>query len=119
MEKSSKTVSLSFDDYKDMAEPLKIPANFDSNAPVVDQVIYTLGYMMEGTVEDIANKLIEFNPSLSIDDAKQYSNDVLVKLHELAKVNTMHVKGQLKYHLHKEVVSHRGQIDPDELELER
>src|SRR5690606_42166393 len=96
MEKSSKTVSLSFDDYKDMAEPLKIPANFDSNAPVVDQVIYTLGYMMEGTVEDIANKLIEFNPSLSIDDAKQYSNDVLVKLHELAKVNTMHVKGQLR-----------------------
>ncbi|WP_134089202.1 hypothetical protein [Olivibacter sp. XZL3] len=116
MEKPLNIPPSAFDDYQDMAEPLKVPANFDVKSSIVDQVIFALGYVMEGTVEDIAGKLITLNPSISLEEAKKYSKEVLEKLHELAKVNAMHVNGQLKYHLHKEVVPHKGQIDPDKLE---
>lgn len=102
-----------FNNYRDATKPLQIPPNFNSDGPIVEQVIFTLAYLMEGTIQDVANKLVELNTSLSLADAEVYSKIVLEKLHDLTKVNAMHVHGKLKYHLHKEVVSHEGKVDPD------
>ncbi len=99
----------------DVSKPLHIPSRFSTQDSVFDQIIYTLGYLMEGSVGQISAKWTALGTKQASEDASQQVERTLEKLSELGKIGKKKQAGTIIYHLHKETHAHTGSVKPKDI----
>ncbi len=96
----------------DVSKPLHIPSRFSDQDSAFDQIVYTLGYLMEASVEQVGAKWVALGNKQTSDDVLRQVEQTLEKLSEMGKIGKKKQTGATLYHLHKETHAHTGSVKP-------
>jgi len=92
------------------AQPLQVPARYEAEGSIEEQVVFALADLGEGTAVEVAEHWLALDPGLSLETCRTRSEQVLADLHEKGLVNASEGP-PLRYNLVKETRPHRGRVE--------
>ncbi|QNL48626.1 hypothetical protein H8S90_17800 [Olivibacter sp. SDN3] len=98
--------------FNEAYKPIHVPANFNKNDSLQDQLIFALAEIGKGSVKAIAEKLSELGGrSTKSEDLADFDH-ILTDLYDRGLIKGSEQEGRMVYNLSKETVPHKGNVNP-------
>jgi len=99
--------------FNEAYKPIHVPANFNKTDSLRDQLIFSLAEIGQGSVSEIADKLVELTGKEKVDETELADYDeILSDLYNRGLIKGSEEDGTVVYNLSKETVAHKGKINP-------
>jgi tRNA U34 2-thiouridine synthase MnmA/TrmU len=98
--------------FNEAHKPLHVPANYDVNDTLQNQLIFALAEIFKGSVREIAAKLAALKNTTQMEVDYVACEKILRDLFDKGLIKGSEQNGEMVYNLSKETHSHKGNVNP-------